>query len=97
MGDVQNGVTVRPERVANRNVPQDVLLLADVCMMSGEVHDTYYITRDGGLWVVGDWAHHKPHPAPLSRVCQLTGHTERQIEAMYRAWACPEEATPCES
>ena len=89
MGDVHTGVTVQPQRVTNRNVPKDVLLLADVCMTSGELHDTYYITRDGGLWVVGDWVDHKPRPAYPFQVCRLTGYTYNQIEAMYQDWIAP--------
>lgn len=71
-----------PRAVANQNVPEDVLILADVSSVSGEIHDTYYMDADGGLWVVCDWVGHKPRPAYKSQVLRLTGVPELVLNGM---------------
>lgn len=72
-----------PQSVANNNVPDDVYLIADVSLMDGEIHQTYYINRDGGMFEVSDWKGHKPVSVAMYKLTRITGDTEQMI---YHRW-----------
>jgi len=73
-----------PTSTANRNVPSNVYLLAEVT--EGECNYTYYADAEGYMWKVGDWSIDNPRPAYMFEVCRLTGDTERMIEGRVSSW-----------
>lgn len=75
-----------PTSTANRNVPKDVYLLAEIEFTSGEIVETAYIDRIGNMWIVCDWVGQKPIPLPMFRACRLTGDTEHMISARWESW-----------
>lgn len=75
-----------PERTANRNVPADVFIVAEIENMSGEIVTTYYIDREGNIWQCGDWVMDKSHPATMHNLCKLAWDTEQMIERHWKSW-----------
>lgn len=88
-------INLYPEAVANKNVPMDVYLIADISQMSGEIHTTYYINRNGEMFKVKDWVMCKPEKSTLSELCKLTGDSEMMINnrwSSYFYWKDKNEA-----
>ena len=75
-----------PTSTSNQNVPKDVYLLAEVATMSDEIQTTFYATKTGKLWKVGDWITDKPQPAYLFEICRLTGDCEQMVNARVESY-----------
>ena len=75
-----------PTSTANRNVPADVLLLAETETMSGEIVTTYYADREGYTWSVIDWKGHKPLPVYLPELWRLTGLSPNMLSGAWSSW-----------
>lgn len=75
-----------PTATANRNVPADVLLLAETEAMSGEIVTTYYADREGFLWKVIDWNGHRPEPVYLPELWRLTGLSPALLTGEWSSW-----------
>ncbi len=80
-----------PESTSNRNVPANVFLVAEAEAMSGEVIVTYYVDSSGYLNKVTDWKDNRPRLASVDEVCQLTGDTEKMVNAHYHQWLDSQE------
>jgi hypothetical protein len=76
-----------PQSVANPYVPKDVFLVADVSLTSGEMHFTYYIDKEGYLFMVCDWIGSKPQQSYMFELTRLTGDTEQMIEFRWKQFA----------
>jgi hypothetical protein len=79
-------ITTMPTSTSNHNVPNDVLLMAEEELCSGEITITYYIDRDSNMFDVCDWVLSKPYPVSMRTMCRKTGLTEQLIAGMYDSW-----------
>jgi hypothetical protein len=79
-------VRTYPVSVSNSNVPKDVYLVADESLTSGELHYTYYIDREGNMFMVADWKDSKPAPVTMHMLTKLTGDSEQMITARCESW-----------
>lgn len=81
---IENGIICYPQHTTNQNVPRGAFLVAEKTSMSGEITETYYVTKDGSIWRVGNWCTDKPHPGSMSMLCRATFDTEQMIESLWR-------------
>lgn len=79
-------IRTMPTSTSNRNVPKDVLLMAEEEQTSGEIIVTYYIDKGGNMFGVCDWVLSKPYPVSVHKMCCMTGLTEQLIEGIYDSW-----------
>jgi hypothetical protein len=75
-----------PTGVSNQYVPKDVYLVADESLTSGELHYTYFIDRQGNIFMVADWKGSKPAPVSMHKLTELTGDSEQMITARCESW-----------
>ena len=80
---MENGTRLYPQSTSNPNVPEDTFLIAEVTTMSGEIVETYYVTREGYPYKVTDWSGHKPQTVYQSELCKITGDTGNMIVHRY--------------
>ena len=75
-----------PNNTANRNVPQDVFLIAETEAMSGEIHYTYYADKEGTTFVVADWSGDKPGTMAIEHIAYITGQRAQDILNCLELW-----------
>jgi len=83
---MENGTRLYPQSTSNPNVPEDTFLIAEVTTMSGEINTTYYATREGDMFSVGDWSVDRPHPVYMNQLWKLTGDTPNMIESQWQSY-----------
>ena len=73
-----------PTATLNRNVPADVLLLAED--QRTQITTTYYADSRGYCWRVADWPGCRPEPVYLGEVSESTGLTYHSLRGEWGYW-----------
>jgi hypothetical protein len=73
-----------PQKVSNKNIPDNVFLIANLVYMDNEIQDTYYINREGDLLMVSDWNNDIPIEVSLHKLTEITGDSEMMIMSRWK-------------